>query len=265
MSTLENEIEGAIPTTNAAEPFLPGSDALKGDGESTAGGEARRWIFYLQGIAFCLGAGLLIFVINKVGMQLIFDALGQIGFGFFTLLAIIAARHSLRTLAMSIAIPPQYRRFNFLQAFFARIGGEAVTFLTFTGPLLGEATKAALLRSRVPLGTSVRALVVDNLLYNLSVALFILSGACVMLGSYDLPDVACYALIGIAAAATATLLAVAWAASRRMMPLTSILNTLIGFGLKKRQRAARPRPQNRIECLRFLQTSACNVLCDDRP
>jgi len=52
-----------------------------------------------------------------------------------------------------------------------------------TGPLLGEATKVALLRRRVPLTYGVPALVVDNLIYNLSVVFFILSGACVMLFS----------------------------------------------------------------------------------
>src|SRR5207253_8869705 len=43
------------------------------------------------------------------------------------------------------------RRFSFFQAFAARLGGESLSFLTFAGPLLGEATKVALLRKRVPL------------------------------------------------------------------------------------------------------------------
>ncbi|HEX9919464.1 MAG TPA: hypothetical protein VGA87_09870, partial [Pyrinomonadaceae bacterium] len=89
-------------------------------------------------------------------------------------------------------MPPGHRRFNLWQAFMTRLSGEAVSFLTFTGPILGEATKAALLRKSVPLVMGVQALVVDNLLYNLSVALFILSGACVMLASYNLPDAAHY-------------------------------------------------------------------------
>ncbi|MBA2647025.1 MAG: ABC transporter permease [Pyrinomonadaceae bacterium] len=201
--------------------------------------KARRFMVYAQAFAFLLGIGLLLFIVNKVGVQPIFDALKQIGFGFFALLAIIAVRHALRTLAMSTAVPPEHRGFHFFQAFFARVGGEAITFLTFTGPLLGEATKAALLRKSVPLGVGVRALVVDNLLYNLSVALFILSGACVMLLSYDLPDVALYVLLGIATSALLTLLAVGWAASRRMMPLTSLVDGLVKLGLKRKLLLAR--------------------------
>lgn len=201
--------------------------------------KARRSLVYAQGLAFLLGVGLLLYVVNRVGVESIFDALQQIGFGFLILLSIIAARHAVRTLAMSTAVPPEHRGFHFFQAFLARIGGEAVTFLTFTGPLLGEATKAALLRKSVPLGVGIKALVVDNLLYNLSVALFILTGACVMLLSYDLPDVALYALTAIAASTLLTLLAVGWAASRRMMPLTSLVDGLVKLGLQRKLLAAR--------------------------
>ena len=79
----------------------------------------------------------------------------------------------LRTIAMRLAVPPEHRRFSFFQAFAARLGGESLSFLTFAGPLLGEATKVALLRKRVPLLHGVPALVVDNLLYNLSVVLVV--------------------------------------------------------------------------------------------
>ena len=50
----------------------------------------------------------------------------------------------------------------------------------------------------MPLTYGVPALVVDNLLYNLSVVFFILSGACVMLFTYSLPPLVYYSLIAIA-------------------------------------------------------------------
>ena len=74
-----------------------------------------------------------------------------IGFGFFFVVAINGMRHVLRTIAMSISVPPEHRRFTFFQAFAARLGGESMSFLTFAGPLLGEATKVAMLRKRDPL------------------------------------------------------------------------------------------------------------------
>jgi putative ABC transport system permease protein len=188
---------------------------------------SRRSFIWLQAVAFLLGLGLLVYVINLVGLQPIFDALIRIGlFGFLILLAISGSRHVFRTIAMSAAVPKEHRRFNFLQGFAARLGGEAISFLTFTGPLLGEATKVALLRKRVPLTYGVPALVVDNLLYNLSVVFFILSGACVMLFTYSLPPLVYYSLIGIAVIAALGIAAAALAAKRRIMLLTWVLDQM---------------------------------------
>jgi len=192
-------------------------EQLVDQSEPPSANNSRRSFIWLQTLAFILGLGLLVFIINRVGLQPIFDALLRIGFGFFLLLAISGSRHVLRAIAMRAAVPAEHRHFNFFQAFAARLGGEAISFLTFTGPLLGEATKVALLRRKVPLTYGVPALVVDNLLYNLSVVFFILSGACVMLFTYRLSPPVHYVLIGIAAIAALGILAAALAAKRRIM------------------------------------------------
>src|SRR2546421_1621196 len=177
---------------------------------------AKRSIAWLQAVAFVLGALLLVYVIRKVGVQPIFSALGRIGFGFFFVVTINGLRHVLRTVAMSISVPPEHRRFTFLQAFAARLGGESMGFLTFAGPLLGEATKVALLRKRVPLVHGVPALVVDNLLYNLSVVLIVFGGAVLMLVAYPLPSVAREMLFIIAGCALLGLIATLMATRKRV-------------------------------------------------
>ncbi len=241
----------------AESPSLAGggqdsADGLPREGD-TPGGEpvsqkrSRGWMTYLHGFAFLLGAALLIFVVQHVGVEPIFQALAQIGLGFFVLLGIIGLRHSLRALSMWVAVPPRERRFNFWQAFTTRIGGETVTFLTFTGPVLGEATKAALLRKRMPLSSGVQALVVDNLLYNLSVAIFISSGACVMLATYELPDAVRYPLILIAAGMMLTSVFIVAAVVSRHMPLTATVDWLIRTGLKRRWLEARREKIHRVE------------------
>ena len=149
----------------------------------------------------------------------------------YGLLAISGSRHVIRTLAMRAAIDPLHRRFSFKHALAVRLGGEAVSFLTFTGPLLGEATKVALLRRRVPLVHGVSALVVDNILYNLSVIVFVLSGAIVMLLSFNLPPLVRYSLFGIAVGASLGLILSVWAASRRVMLLTWMIDALGRFGI----------------------------------
>ncbi len=215
-------------TTSENQPAEDWQEELEAlaDDEPATSNSSRRSFFWLQTIAFLLGLGLLVFVIKKVGLQPLFDALIKIGFGFFFVLAISGARHVLRTIAMSAAVPAEHRRFNFFQAFAARLGGEAISFLTFTGPLLGEATKVALLRKRVPLTYGVPALVVDNLIYNLSVVFFILSGACVMLFTYHLPPLVSDTLIAIAVIAALGIVAAALAARRRIMLLTWVIDQM---------------------------------------
>jgi putative ABC transport system permease protein len=235
----EHAVAGSLADHVALDPVNhPGKTASSG---------GRRSVFWLQGVAFLLGLGLLVYVINRVGMQPVFDALSRIGFGFFLLLAISGLRHVLRTIAMRTAVPPEHRRFTFSQAFAARLGGESISFLTFAGPLLGEATKVALLRKRVPLLHGVPALVVDNLLYNLSVVFFILSGACVMLVSYPLPRVVREILFVIAGCALLGILAAAFAASRRVLVLTWMIDMLVRVGIHPKAITSRRHHIHRIE------------------
>ena len=201
-------------------PAADDIEELSEEPETSTANKSRRSFLWLQSLAFLLGLGLLIFVINRVGVQPLFDALLRIGFGFFVIIGLSGLRHFLRTISMRAAVPAEHRQISFRHAFSARLGGEAISFLTFTGPLLGEATKVALLRKRIPLTYGVPALVVDNLLYNLSVVFFILSGACVMLMRYPLPTQVYVVLMGIAAVAALGILIAAVAAKRRVMLLT---------------------------------------------
>ena len=201
------------------------TEELSEEPESTQN-NSRRYLIWLQTLAFILGLGLLIYVINRVGVQPLFDALLRIGFGFFVILGLSGLRHVLRTISMRAAVPAEHRRISFRNAFAARLGGEAISFLTFTGPLLGEATKVALLRKRVPLTYGVPALVVDNLIYNLSVVFFVLSGAVVMLLRYPLPPSVYLVLLIIAAVAASGILIAGIAAKRRVMLLTWVIDRL---------------------------------------
>jgi putative ABC transport system permease protein len=195
---------------------------------------ANRSVAWLQTVAFLLGALLLFYLVRKVGVEQIFSALSRVGFGFFIVVAANGARHVLRTIAMRLSVSPEHRRFSFMQAFAARLGGESMSFLTFAGPLLGEATKVALLRKRVPLVHGVPALVVDNLLYNLSVVLVIFGGAVWMLFAYPVPTVAREVLIVIATVSFLGLIAAAMATRKRVTLLTNIIDRLARRGFRPR-------------------------------
>ena len=210
-------------------------------------GKRRGWLFYLHILAFVFGAGLLFLLIRAVGVQPIFDALRQIGVGFFILLAIAGFRHCLRTVSMSLAVAPEHRRFTFWQAFTTRLAGETISFFTFTGPVLGEATKAAILRKRVPLASGVQALAVDHLLYNLSVALFISTGAGVMLATYDLPWAARFPLILIVTGMTSVIILISVAVVSDMMPVTAAVDFFIRRDVKRNWFASKREHFHRVE------------------
>lgn len=211
------------------------------------GTKRRGWLFYVHILAFVFGATLLVLLIRAVGVEPIFQALGQIQYGFLILLGLAGARHALRSFSMRIAVAREHRRFNFWQAYTTRLAGETISFFTFTGPVLGEATKAALLRKRVPTKAAVQALAVDNLLYNLSVAVFISSGALVMLLTYDLPVGARLPLMGIAAGMALVITLVAWAVVSDVMPVTAAVDFFIRRGWKAKWLGSRRKHFHEVE------------------
>ncbi|HEX6284141.1 MAG TPA: hypothetical protein VFZ71_04675, partial [Pyrinomonadaceae bacterium] len=59
----------------AADDIDEFSEELAEDPEASVANTSRRSFVWLQTFAFLLGLGLLIFVINRVGVQPLFDAL----------------------------------------------------------------------------------------------------------------------------------------------------------------------------------------------
>lgn len=187
----------------------------------------KSLMVYFQLIAFGLGLGLLAFVVYKIGFRTIIEALGRVGWGFLIVIGLNGSRHFLRALSLYLAIPPPHRSFKFRYAVAARLGGEAVSFVTFTGPFLGEATKAALLKRNVPLSQGVTAVVVDNILYDISVGLLILGGVGAMFYAYGSSDEAMkYVLLGIAVAILLVLITIIIAVRNDVKPMTWLLTKL---------------------------------------
>lgn len=138
-------------------------------------------MLWFQAIIFLLGAGILFVVVYRIGLQTITDAFSRVGWGFLLIVSLNGARHFLRALCIYLAIPPEHRAFKYRHALAARLGGEAVSVVTFTGPFLGDFTKAMLLRTKTDFANSAAAVIVDDILYYISVILMILGGVGVML------------------------------------------------------------------------------------
>lgn len=141
-------------------------------------------MLWLQFAIFLLGLGLLFYVTYNAGFKTLGETLSRVGWGFLLVIFLNGGRHMLRAVSMFLVVPPEHRKFKFRDAISARLGGEAVSFVTFTGPFLGEATKAALLKKNMTLVQSSAAIIVDNILYYISVILLILCGVGVMSLAY---------------------------------------------------------------------------------
>ena len=149
-------------------------------------GRSRRSniLFWVQATTFVLGLSLLIYLIYRLGYQSILESVGKVGWGFLALFALNFGRHLLRALSLYIAVDPAQRTFKYWSAAAARLGGEAVTFISFTGPFLGDATKAVLLKKQVPLKYGASAVIIDNIAYYSSVIVMVLAGIAVLIELY---------------------------------------------------------------------------------
>jgi hypothetical protein len=93
------------------------------------------------------GASVFAYLFVQLGPAAVLSMLGRIGWGAVVILATYAVYQSFRALALVAAITPS-RTIRFADALWIRLSGEAVQFLTFTGPFLAEPAKALLLKRR---------------------------------------------------------------------------------------------------------------------
>src|SRR6476660_7388277 len=133
-------------------------------------------MFWLHGITFVLGLGLLVLLVRWIGYKVVLESLSKVGWGFVAIIALNVLRHFLRSASMYLAVPKEERNFKYMSAVAARFGGEAVSFITVTGPFLGDATKAVLLKKEISLSSGASAVLIDNVLYYVTVVMMIIAG-----------------------------------------------------------------------------------------
>jgi uncharacterized membrane protein YbhN (UPF0104 family) len=184
-------------------------------------------MFWLHVITFALGVGLLVLLVWYIGWKTILESLRTVGWGFVPVILLNLLRHFLRSASMYLAVPKEERNFKYMSAVAARFGGEAVTFLTFTGPFLGDATKAVLLRKKIPLAASASAVLIDNVLYYVTVVMMIILGVIALVYSYGSgsPTMS-RVLIAVVIGAALILLALLLAIWFQIKPLTKVISIL---------------------------------------
>ncbi len=130
----------------------------------------------LQLAALIIGLALLVWLIYQTGFETLATYLQLLGWGSLIVLLLSAVRNGARAASWFFAIEPQHRRVGFFALTHIMLAGEAIKYLTATGPFLSEPAKAAMVRRQMPLLKGFSSVVVENLIYYLSVFLFMLAG-----------------------------------------------------------------------------------------
>lgn len=144
----------------------------------------------LQIASFLAGLGLLAYLIYRTGWAALVAHLSTIGWGFAGIVLLSGGRNYLRAASWYYAIAPSHRNISLWALNNVMLAGEAVKYLTSSGPFLSEPLKASLVRERVTLLHGSSSVAVENMLYYLSVFLFMLSGLPLLraLGAPDAAD-----------------------------------------------------------------------------
>lgn len=139
--------------------------------------KTKRLINFIQIISLLAGIALFVYLIYSVGFHQVLNLIGKVGIlGFVTLILISAGRHFLRSFVWLQCIEADHRQIGIFDLFNVRMAGDAVRILSFTGPVLGETSKAILLRKRLPMIHGVSSIIVENLSYTFTAILVIISG-----------------------------------------------------------------------------------------
>ena len=139
--------------------------------------KTKSFIKILQIVSLLAGLALFVYLVYSVGFQQILDSIKTVGIAGFVLLILVSAcRHFLRSFAWLQCFEEDHRRIGVFNLFNIRMAGDAVRFLSFTGPVLGETSKAVLLRKRLPMIHGVSSIIIENLSYTFTAILVIISG-----------------------------------------------------------------------------------------
>jgi uncharacterized protein (TIRG00374 family) len=116
----------------------------------------------VRALFLILGLALLVYLTIRLGFADILDSLRGIGWGYLPLLALYGAYQLTRAAALAQAVPDAAVPLRSL--LWTQLSGQAVQTLTFTGPFLGEPTRAwQLTRRGVAAGNAFAGVIAEYL------------------------------------------------------------------------------------------------------
>jgi hypothetical protein len=132
---------------------------------------------YVSFFAAAAGIALLGYLLRRAGVSTVVQAIRLLGAGFLVLLFLSGIRQCLRAIAWRCCIDPEAHPQRLRDLFTLRLMGESVTDLSPAGPFLGETVKVWAVSKSIPARFGVTSVVIEDLIYSLGTALFVLTGS----------------------------------------------------------------------------------------
>lgn len=185
-----------------------------------------RNVKILQAIFLILGLALFVYIIYSVGIHQIFSLIRLVGFGFILIIFVSAVRHLLRAVAWLHCIEEDHRNIKLFDLFNVRLAGDAVRLLSFTGPFLGETSKAVLIRKRLPMVHGMASIIIENLAFTLSAIFIIISGLSLLVANFTTRTSVKISGLVLSICMLAAILGVRYVISRRIKLFASVVGWL---------------------------------------
>jgi hypothetical protein len=197
----------------------------------------KKYAYHVVQIgSFLAGLVLFVYLLRQTTLTVLGSYLEMMGWGFVLIVALSVVRNCVRAGSWYFAIDPGQRGISFCNLMNVMLAGEAIKYLTATGPLLGEPAKAAMVRRQIPLLQGFSSVVVENLIYYLSVFIFMFASLPALATLGEVPDslkLSGYILMALIAISVAvTTLAI----NRRWFLLARALEQLATLTSRRRAR-----------------------------
>jgi glycosyltransferase 2 family protein len=138
---------------------------------------------FVSVLAAAAGAALLAYLLRRVGVSTVVQAIRLIGAGFLILVMLSGIRHLLRAVAWRCCVDPGAPSQRLVDLFTLRLIGESLTDLSPAGPILGETVKAWGVSKNIAARFGVTSVLIEDLIYSLGTGLFVIAGFLILLAS----------------------------------------------------------------------------------
>jgi len=144
----------------------------------------------LSFITLLLGIGLLIWLLQEIGIVQLWSHAKNIGWSYLILIPLSALWILPNTQGFACALNPDHSSISFRKLVVTRLVGESVNYLTPSGYLGGEPVKATLMASQLGMSHAMSAVMVAKTAQTLGLLVFVLMGLLLASWRLTLPPIA---------------------------------------------------------------------------